>query len=86
MYVYPVLAVLNYQVDLMDGQWSEVKCLPAACITILDVLSRGLTNTLLIHHVPSDIHIPPVEIYDTGVLDRGVQQEVGGYGPLISRR
>ena len=76
MDVNPVLSVLYHQVDLMDRQWSEVKGLPEACVAVPDVLSRSLTHALLVHHVPSDIHIPAIEVYDTGVLDRGVQQEV----------
>ena len=73
MHVYPILAVLYCQVDLVDGQWSEVKSPPETCITITDVLSRGLTHALLVYHIPSDIHIPAIEVYYTGVLDRGIQ-------------
>ena len=73
MYVYPVLAVLYYQVNLVDGQWSEVKGPPETCIAVPDVLSRSLTYTLLVDYVPSDIHIPAIKVYEAGVLDRGVQ-------------
>ena len=73
MYVYPVLAVLYCQVNLVDGQWSEVKGPPETCIAVPYVLCRSLTHALLVDYVPSDIHIPAIEVYDAGVLDRGVQ-------------
>ena len=69
VYVHPVLAVLYNQVDLMDGQWSEVKCFPETCVSVPDVLPRSLTDALLVDYIPPDIHIPSIEIYDTGVLD-----------------
>ena len=84
MYVYPVLAVLNYQVDLMDRQWSEVKGLPEACVAVPDILSRRLADPLLVYYVPPDINLPAIELYDTGVVNRGVQQEVGRDRSLIA--
>ena len=61
-----------------------MKCLPEASVAVPDILTCRLTDPFLVDYVPPDINLPAIELYDTGVLDRGVQQEVGRDRALIT--